>query len=284
MFSQMLRQSRRQPASPRYPDERTGLACRVSSAGFAAAGHALERVVAGASARIFPGARGSGIPWAGVHRARAHPNERGTRDGRSAGPIPARRQGGAGDRGDARAWAGRSPRPWRRRAPTSRSRPATARRAAASPARSPRRPGAGRSGIAADVAVAGAGRGDGRPDARRVRPDRHPGQQRRDQHPRADRAARRGGLGRGDRHEPERPLALLPRGGRADEGPEVGAGDQRLEHARRDLDARPHALCLEQGGPDAPDQDAGPGVGRATASTSTRSARARSPPRSTRRC
>ena len=82
----------------------------------------------------------------------------------------------------------------------------------------------------------------------------------------------RGRLGPGDRHEPEGPLALLPGGGRADEAAEVGPGDQRLEHARRDLDARPHALRLEQGGPDAPDQDAGPGMGRATGSTSTPSA------------
>ena len=45
----------------------------------------------------------------------------------------------------------------------------------------------------------------------------------------------RGGLGPGARHQPEGPLALLPRGRRADEAAEVGAGDQRLEHARRDL-------------------------------------------------
>ncbi len=33
------------------------------------------------------------------------------------------------------------------------------------------------------------------------------------QHPRADRAAQRGRLGQRDRHQPERPLALLPGGG-----------------------------------------------------------------------
>ena len=42
-----------------------------------------------------------------------------------------------------------------------------------------------RSGVGADVTPAGRRRGDGRADARRLRPARHPGQQRRDQHPRA---------------------------------------------------------------------------------------------------
>ena len=65
-----------------------------------------------------------------------------------------------------------------------------------------------------------------------------------------DRATDRGRLGPSDRHEPERPLALLPRRGRADEAAEMGTGDQRLEYAGRDLDARPHAVRIEQGGPD----------------------------------
>ena len=74
--------------------------------------------------------------------------------------------------------------------------------------------------------------------------------------------AERGRLGPGGRHEPQGPLALLPRRGRADEAAEVGPGDQRLEHAGRDHDARPHALRVEQGRADPPDQDAGARMGR----------------------
>ena len=69
--------------------------------------------------------------------------------------------------------------------------------------------------------------------APRLRPRRHPRQQRRRQHPRERRRAVGIGLGHGHRYEPERRLPPVARVRPGDVRAPLGAGDQPLVDARR---------------------------------------------------
>ena len=98
--------------------------------------------------------------------------------------------------------------------------------------------------------------------ARAVRPHRHPGQQRRHQHPQAGARVAGGAVAAGDRHQPDQRLRLLARRVSA---PEARRRRQDRQHRLDAVDLRcvvRAGLWREQGRHRAVDQVAGGGLGR----------------------
>ena len=119
---------------------------------------------------------------------------------------------------------------------------------------------------------------------RRARRPRHPGQQCRHHPPRRRGRFQRGGLGRGDRHQPQDALLPLPGGGATHD--RAGQRQDRQHRLDAELPGRhPGAeLYGVQSGRGRADQGARQRMGAARASTSTRSRRAISPPTTPPRC
>ena len=117
-------------------------------------------------------------------------------------------------------------------------------------------------------------------DRRRVRPDRHPRQQRRRHAARLHHGSHRGRLGpHPSRQRQGRVLLPAARGARDDPAPQRAHHQHRLDRRqglRRHVERH---LRGQQGRRDQPDQDGGAAAGHGTTSTSTPSARASCAPR-----